>query len=135
MANKKFTSVQNDYCITFEMKSLIEPASDDGSISMHSFDFVSIGKLKDMFQKKTLDVVGIVINAEQKESIKLKSGESKARKYIEIVDDSLYSIGVTLWGDNLCDQQYNLQVGDLLAIKSARLSDFNGKSLNSDDHS
>jgi len=59
--------------------------------------------MKDVFQKKTVDVVGIVILVEDKESIKLKSGDSKSRKYIEIVDDSMCSIGITIWGDNLCD--------------------------------
>lgn len=75
MANKKFTSVRNDYCITFEQRSLIEPVSDDGAISRHSFDFMPINQLKEVFQKKTLDVVGIVINVEEKETIKLKSGD------------------------------------------------------------
>lgn len=56
-----------------------------------------------MFQRNTLDVVGIVINVEEKESIKLKSGDTKARKFIEIVDDSMYSVGITCWGDKLCD--------------------------------
>jgi replication factor A1 len=103
MANKKFTSVRNDYSITFDTRSLIEPASDDGAISRHSFDFMPIDQMKEVFQKKTLDVVGIVINVEEKESIKLKSGDQKARKFLEIVDDSMASIGVTCWGDNLCD--------------------------------
>lgn len=103
MANKKFTSVKNDYCLTFEQRSLIEPASDDGSISHHAFEFVPIQQIKDMFQRNTLDVVGIVINVEEKESIKLKSGDTKARKFIEIVDDSMYSVGITCWGDKLCD--------------------------------
>lgn len=103
MANKKFTSVRNDYCITFEMRSMIEPASDDGTISRHSFDFMQISQLKEVFQKKTLDVVGVVTLVEDKENIKLKSGDSKSRKFLEIVDDSMCSIGVTIWGDNLCD--------------------------------
>ena len=65
--NKKFTSVRNDYCITFEMRSLIEPASDDGTISQHSFDFMQISQMKDQFQRKTLDAVGIVTYVTEKE--------------------------------------------------------------------
>ena len=42
MANKKFTSVKNDYSIIFEKHSYISEAKDDGSIakSAEAFDFV-----------------------------------------------------------------------------------------------
>jgi hypothetical protein len=43
------------------------------------------------------------------------------------------SIGVSCWGENLCNQQHDLRVGDLIAIKGGRLSDYNGKSLNVSD--
>ena len=43
MANKKFTSVRNDFCITFDQqRSIIEQFTDDGTISKHSFDFYNI---------------------------------------------------------------------------------------------
>ena len=103
MANKKFTSVRNDFCVTFDMRSIIELSTDDGTISRHSFDFTEISQLKEVYQKKILDVVGIVIQVEEKESIKLKSGDSKYRKFFEIVDDSMTSIGVSCWGENLCN--------------------------------
>lgn len=103
MANKKFTSVRNDFCITFEMRSIIELHTDDGTIAMHSFEFTEIASLKEYHQKKIIDVVGIVTYVEEKESIKLKSGDSKFRKFFEIVDDSNCSIGVSCWGENLCN--------------------------------
>ena len=42
MANKKFTSVRNDFCIVFEKNSDIQEAKDDGSISNQAFDFCGI---------------------------------------------------------------------------------------------
>lgn len=52
-----------------------------------------------------------------------------------MVDDSNCSIQITLWGENVC-KRFVLQVGELIAMKAARVSDFNGKSLNySDDNS
>jgi hypothetical protein len=39
-----------------------------------------------------------------------------------------------MWGD-MCNKFTNLSCGQVLAIKSARISDYGGKSLNvSDDH-
>jgi hypothetical protein len=40
-----------------------------------------------------------------------------------------------MWGDDLCDKNELLAVGDVIAIKSARVSEFGGKSLNAaSDH-
>lgn len=48
MANKKFTSVQNDYCLVFEKTSLIIEAEDDGSIANQheAFDFSTIKQVE-----------------------------------------------------------------------------------------
>ena len=52
-----------------------------------------------------------------------------------LIDDSSCSISLTLWGE-MCERNANLQIGDILAVKGARVSEFGGKSLNAaDDHS
>ncbi len=50
-----------------------------------------------------------------------------------MADESGLKIQVALWG-NLANL-FDLQIGQILAIKNARVSDYGGKSLNSgDDH-
>jgi len=39
MANKRFTTVRNDFCIIFEKNAEIKEASDDGSITQQAFEF------------------------------------------------------------------------------------------------
>lgn len=52
-----------------------------------------------------------------------------------LIDDSYCSISLTLWGD-MCERSITIQIGDVLAVKGARVSEFGGKSLNAaDDHS
>lgn len=86
-------------------------------------------------QARTIDVCGVVCQIGEKDSINLKSGESKVRKQLQLMDDTMHSISLTMWGDEICDKNEHLKVGDVIAIKSARLSDFSGKSLNaSNDH-
>ena len=42
---------------------------------------------------------------------------------------------MTLWGSEFCSKFDNLRIGQLLAVKGARVSDYGGKSLNAaDDH-
>jgi hypothetical protein len=45
-----------------------------------------------------------------------------------ITDDSNCSISFTVWGD-AC-QQLDLKPGNLIACKSAKISDYGGKSIN-----
>jgi hypothetical protein len=67
MANKKYTSVRNDFCIVFEKHSEIVLAEDDGSISNQAFDFCPINDIQDIMQMKTIDVVGIISDLGDKE--------------------------------------------------------------------
>lgn len=75
----------------------------------------------------------MIIDVSQNETVKLKSMKEKVRKYVTIVDDTCYSVTVTLWGDII--DKFPMNPGDLLAISGARISDFGGKSLNAaSDH-
>jgi len=42
MANKRFTSIKNDFCIVFEKNAQINEVEDDGSIAEQAFDFTNI---------------------------------------------------------------------------------------------
>jgi len=133
MANKKFTSVKNDFCIIFEKHAQIQEVKDDGSINEQAFEFVKIATIEESVQLKSADVLGVVTETSDMEEIKLKSGQSKSRKHITITDQSMCSINLTLWGDGLCSKQMDLKVGQVLSIKAARISDFGGKCLNASD--
>jgi hypothetical protein len=42
MANKRFTSIKNDFCIVFEKNASIIEVDDDGSIAEQAFEFCDI---------------------------------------------------------------------------------------------
>jgi hypothetical protein len=44
------------------------------------------------------------------------------------------SISLTLWGDEAC-QKFNFKYGQVVAFKGARVSEYSGKSLNTDGKS
>jgi replication factor A1 len=73
--------------------------------------------------------VGVIVDAGFVESIPLKNGSSKEKRSIVLADDSENTISVAIWGNNASSQKF--EVGTLIAFKSCRISDFNGKSLNS----
>ena len=46
MANRKFTSIDNDYCLYFNSTSVIEEITDDGNISTIGYSFKTIKDAK-----------------------------------------------------------------------------------------
>jgi replication factor A1 len=130
MANKKFTSIKNDFCIIFEKFSQIVEAPDDGSITNQAFDFSKIIEITEIMPMKSIDVCGVITYLGEKDSVNVKAtGQSKPRRQITLADDSMKAISITLWGDELCNRN-DFAAGDVLAIKAARVSEFGGRSLN-----
>jgi len=126
--------LKNDFCIIFEKLSDIQEANDDGTITNQAFDFCQISEIPDIMPMKTIDVVGVISLLGDKEEINLKNGTTKMRRQIQLVDDSEKSVSLTFWGEELCSRD-DLTLGDVLAVKAGRVSEFGGRSLNcSHDH-
>lgn len=137
ISNKKFTTIKNDFCLTFEKNSTITECEDDGSIpgSDSAFEFTTIKSIEDTAggTQRSLDILGLIIDLSEPETVRLKNQVEKIRKYVTLVDESCCSIVVTIWGD-MCDR-HTLTLGDIIAISGARVSDYGGKSLNAaSDH-
>ena len=53
----------------------------------------------------------------------------KERRNIVIVDQTKYTVSISLWGNNAKIDDYS--EGDIIAIRGAKVSDYSGKTLNS----
>jgi replication factor A1 len=138
MANQKYTSIKNDYALTFDKQSEILPSEDsDEHISNLGFAFTPITDIVQFESMRTIDVCGIVQDIGSVTNVNLKSGNMKERRNITLVDDSGVqgqSILISLWSGNA--KQTGYLSGQIMAIKGARVSDYNGKSLNcGEEHS
>ena len=60
MANKKYTSISNDYQIIFDRNSDIVEVEDDIKIQEQGFCFVGIDQIQRLDSLRTIDVIGIV---------------------------------------------------------------------------
>ena len=74
MANKRFTSIKNDFCIVFEKNAQIKQVDDDGSIAEQAFDFTDIRDIQEIIQMNTLDISGVIIEISEKETVNLRNG-------------------------------------------------------------
>eukprot|EP00347_Sterkiella_histriomuscorum_P019324 403342085 len=135
LANKKFTTVKNDFTLTFEKSSQITEVADDGSISQETFEYQPISKCEDLTVGASIDLIGVVLDITSCDTIKLKNNRQKQRRYITIIDESFCSISLTIWGEGFCQRMNEVGQGDILAMKGGRLSEFGGKTINvADDH-
>ena len=61
MANKKFTAIKNDHCITFDINAEIEEIQDDLDIKHQGFSFIFIEQVNGLPNQKTIDVIGVIL--------------------------------------------------------------------------
>jgi hypothetical protein len=60
MANKKFTSIPNDFNLFFSKSADIVLVEDDGDIKRVSFEFTNISSIENTQAPKAIDVIGVV---------------------------------------------------------------------------
>ena len=64
MANRKFTSIDNDYCIYFSNHSAITKLEDDGQIKESGYSFRSIKEAVDTTVGQVMDIIAVVQGAD-----------------------------------------------------------------------
>lgn len=126
VANKKFTSIRNDYELQFNERSNISPVDDDGRISTVQFSLVKINVLESIPPDTMVDVAGVVTQCGQAMTINTKAGKTMQKKDITIADDTNTSVILTFW-DVGADRVF--EVGSVVALKGAKLGAFGGRSL------
>ena len=109
LANKRYTSIKNDYCLTFDNNTVIKKCNQDVDIKETGYSFTSLDAIENMVQNGTVDVIGIVLEVQATGSITLRDGTPKDRRTLVVGDDSNNSIGVTIWGDNC--ERFDFMVG------------------------
>eukprot|EP00753_Platysulcus_tardus_P008232 PLAT1583.2.p1 GENE.PLAT1583.2~~PLAT1583.2.p1 ORF type:complete len:634 (-),score=376.92 PLAT1583.2:84-1985(-) len=126
-SNPRFSSIKNDYELTFDVHSDIRPAADDGGIKHMQFNFTPLDALAGLIGK-TVDVLAVVQSAAEVATIMTRAGRETQKRDLTLVDSSMASVRVTLWGDSaLADPGYDSK--PVLALKGAKVSDYGGVSL------
>ena len=137
--NQKFSSVRNDYMMTLNRSSSVDECVDavDTSKMQSRLEPVAFDKLATFLGRKGLvDVVGVVTSVGPLGSVKRKSDDTDLqRRNLTLVDASRRSVELTIWGELATSKGSDLEalVGGggfpVLAVKSVRVSDYNGVSL------
>lgn len=128
LAKKQFTNIPNDYELAFERDTVIEKADDQQSVPNVRFNFCSIQELQSVEKDNTVDVIGVLKDVgEVSEIVSKKSGQPFQKRELTIVDDTGYSVRVTIWGKTA--NSFDTHAESVVAFKGTKVSDFGGKSL------
>lgn len=128
MAKKQFSNLPNDYELAFERETTIEKAEDQASIPQLRFNFINISELQSVEKDATVDIVGVLKAVGDLDQIVAKtSGKPYDKRELTLVDDSQYSVRLTIWGK--AASTFNSQPESVLAFRGVKVSDFGGRSL------
>ncbi|CAE7196866.1 RPA1C, partial [Symbiodinium natans] len=125
--DKRFHSF--DVEITFDEKAAIEPEVDTGEVPKLAIEpLESLACLESQEEKALVDLVAVIVEAPAPFEFTRKDSSQSRRQNLTLLDDSGVSCNLTLW-EEFCSPDW--QVGSVLLIKRAAVSNFGGKSLNS----
>lgn len=127
-ANKQYSKLNNDYELTLNKITEISPCQEETAIPTMQYAFVSLDQLSQVAKDSIIDVIGVCKDTDEISTVTSKaSGRELKKRDLQIVDDTNHEVRVTLWGTSAENFDGSLQ--PVLAIKGARVSDFNGVSL------
>ncbi|XP_070761828.1 replication protein A 70 kDa DNA-binding subunit isoform X2 [Enoplosus armatus] len=127
IANKQYTSVKNEYEMTFNGESTVIPCEDSCDVPMVQCDFVSISDLENRDKDAIVDVIGVCKSVDEVTRLTTKSNKEVSKRTLNLMDMSGKVVTVTLWGEEA--EKFEGSGQPIVAIKGAKLSDFGGRSL------
>jgi replication factor A1 len=126
-AKPQFTNLSHPYELSLDRDTVIEECSDNEGVPKINFKFVKLNKVQDLEADSIIDVVGVIKEVNPAFQITSKAGRSYDRRDVTIVDDSQFALSIGLWNRTAVD--FDIPEGTVIAIKGAKVSDFNGKTL------
>jgi hypothetical protein len=131
LANKKFSTLKGDYELTLNNETHVTVVQDDTSIKLMHYNFTKLAELEALPEDRVVDVIGVLREAAPVEEFTAKSGKDLVKRDLTILDDSNAECKLTLWGVQARLETAGWGENAIVAVKGVRVSEFNGKSLNS----
>ncbi|XP_047533064.1 replication protein A 70 kDa DNA-binding subunit-like [Vanessa atalanta] len=129
-ANKQFSSLKNDYEMTFTSDTVVAECTEDiSTVPTVKYDFLAISDIANKSPDTILDTIGVCRAASDLQELTAKStGKLLKKREVTLVDQSGSAITLTLWGNEA--ENFDANTNPVIAVKGARLAEFNGsKSL------
>ena len=134
VANMQYNTCKSNFEMSIDQNSEIHLVDDEGDIQSQSFEFVKISDLEQVEEKKNVDVLAVVQEIGDVQSLtSKKNGKELQKTDLTLVDDSGVQIKLTLWGASAINAKNEIALNQVVAFRRARVSDYGGKSLSGGD--
>lgn len=128
IAKKQFSNLQNEYEITFDKTTQIEPCFDASDVPDVKYSFTELQNLENLENNAITDVLGVVTGVDEPSQIISKSTQKPyTKRELQIVDRSQQAVRLTLWGK--LAENFDQTNEPVIAFKGVKVSEFGGRSL------
>lgn len=126
LANKQFSSLKNDYEMTFTNDTIITECHDVAAdIPQTRYDFISIDKIAHVEVDTLIDIIGICKSTSDLQTFQARStGRELKKREVTLVDQSNSGIALTLWGSEA--ENFDGSSQPVIVIKGAKVGEFGG---------
>eukprot|EP00094_Tigriopus_californicus_P000409 TCALIF_00398-PA protein Name:"Similar to RPA1 Replication protein A 70 kDa DNA-binding subunit (Homo sapiens)" AED:0.07 eAED:0.07 QI:4/0.83/0.85/1/0.5/0.57/7/130/663 len=128
-ANKQYSTLNNEYEMTFRDSTEVIPCNEDASnIPTITFNFVKIKDLAAASKDSVVDVMGICKEALDATTLTSQRTQKEfTKRDIRLVDNSCNEVNLTLWGQTA--ETFDGANNPVVVVKNCKVSDYNGVSL------
>ena len=139
VANQKYNNCKSNYEMTIDVNTEIAKCEDSKEIQKMVFEFCKIGNLEQKEENSFVDVIGIVQEIGEVQSLTSKrTGQELKKADVTLIDDTGVQVRLTLWGNTAMEAANKIGGGSggdkaVVAFRRARVSDYGGKTLSGGD--
>lgn len=124
IANQRFATVKNDFCLVFDKNAEINEVADDTTIEQKCYHFTKLDEIPNISQMRIIDFIGVLTSTGCCIDVQVRSGEVKAKRVITVADDSGLTIECCVWA-TVAHSFDDVEGNDpIIAMKGCRVVDF-----------
>jgi replication factor A1 len=122
-ANKKFSSLKNDYEISFTRETIVDEVEDTADVPEITYDLKLIEAIKDTPVEEIVDIVAVCHACSDVQTIITRATNKELKKReVTLVDESKYSVTLTMWGKEA--EEFNIMGNPIIAIRRAKVGEY-----------
>ena len=134
VANMQYNTCKSQFEMTIDVNTEIAKVEDSNEIKTQMFEFIKIGSLEEKEEKAYVDIIGIVQEVGEVQTLMSKrTGNELLKSDVTLIDDTGVQVRLTLWGTTASSAKEKLAGEPVVAFRRARVSDYGGKTLSGGD--
>jgi replication factor A1 len=123
-ANPKFC--RTPFEMSINKNTVITEVEEVINAPKRRYEFIdAIDRIQDLSVSSLVEVIGVIITVNDVQQFNSKNDKEFFKRTIKIADQSNRNIDITLWGDQA--HNFQGQVGTILALKAAKVSEYRGE--------